>query len=212
MDFSQARITEHIAFSHFEGYSNGQHPFEGVTVPCTSKTTSNKYSWVKAPRYDDLPSETGPLAELIIGKDPLFTDLVRDKGPSAFSRQLARIVRPAKLLPIMKEIIQSIDPKALYYTSVKGIPDGRSYGIIEAPRGILGHWLEIRNGVIDRYQIITPTSWNGSPRDANGVRGPWEESAIGVEVIDPENPVEIGHIVRSFDPCQVCAVHRLNRK
>jgi hydrogenase large subunit len=112
----------------------------------------------------------------------------------------------------MKEIIQSIDPKALYYTSVKGIPDGRSYGIIEAPRGILGHWLEIRNGVIDRYQIITPTSWNGSPRDANGVRGPWEESAIGVEVIDPENPVEIGHIVRSFDPCQVCAVHRLNRK
>ncbi len=206
-DFFQARITEHVTFSRFEGYGNGLHPFEGVTQPCTSDTNPDKYSWAKAPRYDDMSAETGPLAELLVTGDRLFTDLVGNKGPSAFCRQLARMTRPARLLPIIEEIITRIEPKSSYYTPAGDIPDGRSYGIIEASRGMLGHWLEIRNGVIHRYQIITPTSWNGSPRDANGIRGPWEEATVGIEVQDPENPVEIGHIVRSFDPCLVCAVH-----
>ena len=30
---------------------------------------------------------------------------------------------------------------------------------------------------------------------------------IGTMLKDPENPVELGHIVRSFDACLVCAVH-----
>jgi uptake hydrogenase large subunit len=211
-EFLQARITEHVASSRFEGYGNGLHPFEGVTQPCVSDSNPDKYSWAKAPRYDDMPAETGPLAELLVAADPLFTDLVRDGGPSAFSRQLARFTRPARLLPIMQETIKAIDPKAPYYIPTGDIPDGRSYGIIEASRGMLGHWIEIRNGMIERYQIITPTAWNGSPRDANGIRGPWEEATVGIEVMDPENPVEIGHIVRSFDPCLACAVHRIMKR
>ncbi len=211
-EFLQSRITEHVAFSRFEGYGNGLHPFEGVTLPSVSDGHKDKYSWAKAPRYDDLPAETGPLAELLIGEDTLLSDIISRQGVSAFSRQLARITRPAKLLPIMKDMIEAIDPKAPFYLSCGNIPDGRGYGIIEAGRGMLGHWLEIRNGVIDRYQIITPTAWNGSPRDAQGVRGPWEEATVGIEVMDPENPVEIGHIVRSFDPCLVCAVHRCTKR
>lgn len=211
MEFSQALITEHIAFSRFDGYAGGLHPFEGVTHPL-SDTNPDKYSWTKAPRYDDVPAETGPIAELLIAGDPLFTDLVGDKCPTPFTRQLARFVRPARLLPLLIKIIDAIDPKGPYYNPIGGIPDGRGYGIIEAGRGMLGHWLEIQNGVIDRYQIITPTNWNGSPRDADGVRGPWEEATIGIQVRNPENPVEIGHIVRSFDPCLVCAVHRCTKR
>jgi uptake hydrogenase large subunit len=212
VEFDQAKISEHIAFSRFEGYGSGLHPFEGITVPCVSDTNPDKYSWAKAPRYDDLPAETGPLAEVLVAENPLFKDLVDKKGPSVFSRELARLTRPARLLPLMKQMISEIDPRAPYYISVQHIPDGRSYGLIEASRGTLGHWLKIRNGVIERYQIITPTSWNGSPRDADGTRGPWEEAMIGTTVKDPENPVELGHIVRSFDPCLVCAVHMCKKK
>ena len=211
-DFNQARISEHVAFSRFEGYGSGLHPFEGVTTPCVSGTNPDKYSWAKAPRYDDIPAETGPLAELLIDGNPLFSDLVRNQGPTVFSRELARLTRPARLLPFMKKMIIEINPKEPYYTTVKDIPDGRGYGLIEASRGALGHWMEIRDGAIHRYQIITPTSWNGSPRDANGIRGPWEEAMIGTILKDPENPVELGHIVRSFDACLVCAVHVCHKR
>ena len=78
---------------------------------------------------------------------------------------------------------------------------------VEAARGGLGHWLRIRNGVIDKYQIVTPTAWNASPRDSAGRHGHWEQSIIGLPVPDPANPVDIGHIVRSHDPCLVCTVH-----
>jgi uptake hydrogenase large subunit len=211
-EFSQTRISEHVAFSRFQDFGNGRHPFEGVTIPDFSETNKEKYSWAKAPRYDDIPAETGPLAELLVDGDPLFNDLVREKGPSVFSRELARLARPAKLLPLMKKWIMEINPKAPYYTAVTEIPDGRGYGLIEASRGALGHWLEVQDNAIYRYQIVTPTSWNGSPRDTNGVRGPWEEAMIGTELKDPENPVELGHIVRSFDACLVCAVHVCKKK
>ena len=72
-----------------------------------------------------------------------------------------------------------------------------------------GHWVKIRDGTIENYQVITPTTWNGSPRDASGRRGHWEESFIGLELKDLENPVELYHVVRSHDACLVCTVHFL---
>ena len=81
--------------------------------------------------------------------------------------------------------------------------------IVEATRGGLGHWVKIEDGYIAHYQIISPTTWNGSPRDTNGVRGPWEQALIGIEVRNTDNPIEIGHILRSFDPCLVCTVHTI---
>jgi len=210
-DFNQARITEHVAFSRFEGYGSGLHPFEGVTIPSFAQNP-DKYSWAKAPRYNDLPAETGPLAEALVDGAPLFTDLVRRRGPTVFTRELARLTRPARLLPIMKKMIAGIDPRAPFYKTVKDIPDGRAYGLIEASRGTLGHWIEIQDGAIARYQIVTPTAWNGSPRDANAIRGPWEEAMLGISLKDPDNPVELGHTIRSFDACLVCAVHVCRKK
>jgi len=87
------------------------------------------------------------------------------------------------------------------------VPGGVVFGLIEAPRGALGHWVKIKNGHIEKYQIITPSSWNASPRDANNLRGPWEEALIGTHVADIQNPIEVDTIIRSFDPCLVCAVH-----
>lgn len=209
--FEQEMISEHVAYSHFEDYSGGLHPSEGMTIPYVSPYEVIKYSFCKAPRYDGLPAETGPLAQMLTNNQPLFVDMIGRSGPNAYIRELARLVRPAELLPAMKTWVDEMDPKASYYTSVREIPDGSGYGLTDASRGALGHWLEIKDQKIQRYQIITPTAWNGSPRDHRGVRGPWEEALVGTPIADPENPVEIGHVIRSFDACQVCAVHTFRK-
>jgi uptake hydrogenase large subunit len=209
--FDQGKITEEVASSWFEDYPGGLHPFSGETKPYASGYEGKKYSWAKAPRYDGHPAETGPLAEMVVGENPLFIDLVAKQGPSVFSRELARLIRTVALIPAMDTWLQELTrPGAkLYYQTPKPLEDGEGFGLTEAARGSLGHWVKIKNGKIAHYQIITPTSWNGSPRDGKGVRGPWEEALIGVKVHDFDNPVEIGHVIRSFDSCMVCCVHRL---
>lgn len=211
--FDQTEITEHVAHSRFEDYPGGLHPFAGETKPFLSGPEEIKYSLAKAPRYRNKPAETGPLAEMLCSGNPLFTDLVsKNDGPSVFTRQLARFVRAAVLLPFMKEWLDRIDPADTFYSPVPYVPDGRGYGLTGGCRGALGHWVTIEDGVIQGYQIITPTSWNGSPRDSDHVRGPWEEAVLGTAIADTDDPVRIGHVIRSFDACQVCSVHTVTKK
>ena len=85
----------------------------------------------------------------------------------------------------------------------------RGFGAHEVPRGALGHWVEISDGTISRYQVVAPTTWNGSPRDAQGRPGPYEQALVGTPVADPKRPLELLRTVHSFDPCMACAVHVL---
>jgi Ni,Fe-hydrogenase I large subunit len=209
--FDQAKVSEHVANSWFVDYEGGRHPFEGETQPYASGQEGKKYSWAKAPRYDGLPAETGPLAEMIIAGNPLFTDLVGRNGPSVFTRELSRLVRPAQLIPAMEVWLSETTGDGKFYRSPKEIIEGRGFGLTEAARGALGHWVRIDNGKIAHYQVIPPTTWNASPRDSSGTMGPVEEALVGVEIQDVSNPVELGHVVRSFDPCLVCTVHTVNR-
>ena len=206
-DFDQKNVNEHVAHSWFVDYSGGKHPFEGETRPYASGREGGKYSWAKAPRYKELPAETGPLAEAVIARNPLFTELVEQNGPNVFSRELARLTRATRFIPAMDVWISETTPDGNFYSSPGEIFEGQGYGMLEATRGALGHWVEIREGEIERYQIITPTAWNASPRDSRDVRGPMEEALLGTAVKDASNPVELGHVVRSFDPCLVCTVH-----
>jgi hydrogenase large subunit len=207
-----ARIAEHVSYSWYMDYEGGKHPSEGETRPYASGNEGKKYSWAKAPRYDGAAAETGPLAELLIAGDPLMTDMVARHGISAFTRHLARAIRPALILPAIRSWVLETTPGGEFYQSPGSIPDGEGFGLVEASRGALGHWIRIFNGTIHHYQIITPTSWNASPRDDAGTRGPLEEALVGTPVRDPENPIELGQVVRSFDPCLVCAVHTLDRR
>ncbi|MBU1877956.1 MAG: nickel-dependent hydrogenase large subunit, partial [Chloroflexi bacterium] len=88
--------------------------------------------------------------------------------------------------------------------------EAAGWGTTEAPRGGLGHWVRIVNGQIENYQAVVPTTWNGSPRDAQGQRGVWEQALIGTPVEDPARPVEVLRTVHSFDPCMACAVHMVD--
>jgi hydrogenase large subunit len=105
-----------------------------------------------------------------------------------------------------------LNPQEIFYAHSPNITDGEGFGLTQASRGALGHWVTISDKKIKNYQIITPTAWNGSPRDTDSIRGPWEEALIHTPLKDTENPVEIGHVIRSFDPCLVCAVHAIQGK
>ncbi|MCK6684078.1 MAG: nickel-dependent hydrogenase large subunit [Thermoanaerobaculia bacterium] len=186
-------------------------PWSGQRTRASSPPRDHKYSWAKAPRYGENPAETGPLAELILARDPLIHDFMASEGPSTLLRQLARILRPAYLIPAAQTWLGESSEDGPYYVNPGPIPDGSGAGLVEASRGALGHWISVKGGKIDHYQIITPTGWNASPRDTAGMRGPLEEALIGTPVEDCENPVLAGFVVRSFDPCLVCTVHSIDR-
>ncbi len=211
--FEANKISEDVSHSWYEQDTVALHPFAGKTKPYASGQSGRLYSWVKAPRYGGEVIETGPLAEMVISGNPLFCDMIEKDGPSVMARQLARLVRPAGLLRPMALWLDELVEKRgePFYHSVRTIPDGQGAGMIQAARGALGHWVKIQDEKISHYQIITPTAWNGSPRDEQGARGAWEEALIGTPVKDIKNPVEAGHVVRSFDPCLVCAVHCLSK-
>ncbi len=201
-------ITEDVSHSFFKDTDG--HPFVSRTIADTHTTDEEKYSWAKAPRYKGKAAETGPLADLLMADDPLFASWVRCHGASVFVRELARMVRPALTLPVIEQSLAGMDhADARFYTDSLKPLSAKSVGTVSAPRGMLGHWLVIENGKIANYQVITPTTWNGSPRDKAGICGPWEQAITGTRVDDPDNPVEVEQIVRSFDPCMVCTVHAI---
>jgi hydrogenase large subunit len=211
--FEVGKIAEDVSHSWYEQDSLPLHPFVGKTKHYASGQSGRLYSWIKAPRYGGAVVETGPLAEMIIDGNPLFCDLIEKDGANVMARQLARLVRPAYLLGPMAVWLAELverrnDP---FYRSVRSIADGQGAGLLQAARGALGHWVKIHGEKISHYQIITPTAWNGSPRDEHGGRGAWEEALVGVRLRDIKNPVEAGHVIRSFDPCLVCAVHCLQK-
>lgn len=211
--FNQENISEDSSCSWYSPGKKALHPFEGSTIPYATGGEGERYSWAKAPRYNNLPAETGPLAQMLISQNPLFMDLIsggqdNNKGANVFARQLARIVRPAILLPALEQWVKEIAIyREDYYKDYKERDSGKGFGLIEAPRGALGHWINFSNEKIQAYQIIPPSTWNGSPRDKHGVKGPWEQALMGTQVKDINNPVEAGHVLRSFDPCLVCTVH-----
>ena len=207
------KIQEDISHSWFQQDTPSAHPHVSQTNPIIVDKEDPRYSWIKAPRYEGLPAETGALAEKIAAKDTLFTNLIAEQGANVLVRQLARLVRPVNYMETMtiwlNELLQNVD--ANFYHRVTEIPDGRGEGLVQAARGALGHWVEVKNEKIKHYQIITPTTWNGSPRDESGAAGPWEQALIGTPVRDLWHPIEAGHVIRSFDPCLVCAVHTVQK-
>lgn len=201
-------ITEDVASSWLSGGKDHLHPSEGITEPYATGNEGERYTWAKAPRYDGAPAETGPLAELAISRHPLVIDLLGKGMANVFLRELARIIRPTVLFPALDVWLEELPlRKEPFFKEYRQRADGEGFGLIEAPRGALGHWVTLKNNKISSYQIITPTTWNASPRDAAGVCGPMEQALTGTRVKDMKNPIELSHIVRSFDPCLVCTVH-----
>lgn len=209
----QKLINEHVRHSWFLPYEGGRHPWAGQTIPDFQPGNHDRYTWAKAPRYGDRVAQTGPLAELLIAGDPLIASLHAVEGGNAWLRQFARVRRLAYEFVyarrMLDELAARIGEPHFLAAPASQESDGEGFGLVMAARGALGHWLSIKDGVIEKYQIVTPTAWNASPRDSADQPGHWEQSLVGLSVQDPEDPVEIGHVIRSHDPCLVCTVHFL---
>jgi hydrogenase large subunit len=146
---------------------------------------------------------------MILDKDPLIYDIFNKSGSGVFLKVLARLHEAVRLVRQVGIWIKEIDARKPFYKKPFVPIEAKGIGLIEAARGSLGHWLTIKNGKIERYQVITPTAWNLSPKDSFDQYGACEHALNGTIVENVDNPVEIGHVVRSFDPCLVCTVHML---
>ncbi len=240
-EFDPAKVTESVAHSWYTyegGDGTAKHPFEGETKPNYTGpkppyeflSTDQKYSWLKAPRYDGRPMEVGPLARVLVayasGRKE-FVDTVNfvlktlNAPPeflfSTLGRTAARAVETLLMAGRLKAWVEDLAAnlgrgETAIHNGEKWDPaswprSSRGFGTHEAPRGALGHWVEIEGELIKNYQCVVPSTWNASPRDAQGKPGPYEAALVGTPVAIADQPVEILRTIHSFDPCLACAVH-----
>ena len=235
----QQKIAEYVDHSWYEGGGGkGLHPWEGSTEahytgpkpPYQMLDTNQKYSWVKAPRYETKAMEVGPLAKMLVayasGHAPTkaAVDYVLKQlgvGPEALFSTLGRTAARgietlivAQQLPVFLDmLIANIsEGDFIIHNNEKWDPDtwpkeAAGYGFHDAPRGALGHWIRIKDKQILNYQAVVPSTWNASPRDAKGQMGAYEAALIGTPIADENKPLEILRTIHSFDPCLACAVH-----
>ncbi len=228
-------VVESIARAWYKG-DWSKHPYEEETVPdYTDFQDDGKYSWIKAPRFQDQPMQVGPLAQVLVGYaqgHALTRKYVEDALSRVSSlagvlvdaevlhstpgRHLARAIRAAMLADLALDhwdkLVNNIATGDLEIFNKPTFPKGEQMGVgfHEAPRGALSHWIVIQDGKIKNYQCVVPSTWNAGPRDGGDVAGPYEASLVGNPMANPELPLEVLRTVHSFDPCIACAVHMLD--
>ncbi|MCU7916222.1 MAG: nickel-dependent hydrogenase large subunit [Candidatus Thiodiazotropha sp. (ex Gloverina cf. vestifex)] len=201
-----SRITEDVSHSWMTHQSGPKHPFEGITLP--DADVEQAYTWCKAPRLDGQVVEVGALARQQVDGHPLIRDLVSESGGNVRNRVIARLLEIAKVVMRMEAWAKELKPGEAICHHKPFPQEAQGFGLVEAARGSLGHWIKIKYGRILNYQIIAPTTWNFSPRDNAGQPGALEIALESAALRAGEKePVSVQHIVRSFDPCMVCTVH-----
>jgi Ni,Fe-hydrogenase I large subunit len=213
--------------------------YTGPNPPYNFLNTDGKYTWMKAPRVLDHPMEVGPLARMLVAYasghkrvketvDFVLGELSKAAGAtlgaevlfSTLGRTAARCIETVVTAEMLEtwtdELVASIaagdtDIHANELWDPKNWPaEAEGWGHTEAPRGALGHWIKIKDGKIENYQAIVPSTWNCSPRDAKGQAGPYESALIGTPIADEKMPLEVLRTIHSFDPCMACGVHLLD--
>ncbi|WP_424208723.1 nickel-dependent hydrogenase large subunit [Arcobacter sp.] len=193
----------------------------------------NKYSWIKSPLYNDNRMEVGPLARMIVGvakgderiSKYVTTFLKNGNLPtkvlfSTVGRTAARAIETEMMCDVVIEWADELAKNAAggdlstwtEFDFDKVSKDAQGFGMAEAPRGALGHWIKIKDGKVLNYQAVVPSTWNAAPKDYKNRMGAYEASLVGTKVVDPDMPLEILRTIHSFDPCIACAVHIIDSK
>jgi hydrogenase large subunit len=225
-------VAESIAHSWYDGDWQ-KHPWEEDTVPAyTDFDPEGRYSWVKAPRFEDQPMQVGPLAQVLASlaagdetttKFALeFLDVAGSVAGakltpavlhSTLGRHAARAIRARvvahQALSHWEALLANIASGDTEIFTPFEFPRGeiQGFGFHEAPRGTLSHWCVIEDGKIKNYQCVVPSTWNAGPRDGADQMGPYEASLVGNPIADEERPLEVLRTIHSFDPCLACAIH-----
>ena len=238
------KMQEFITHSWYDqsvGDQAGLHPWNGETKfnytgpqpPYEQLEVQQKYSWLKAPRWNEMPIEVGPLARVLAmyasghQQTRELTDMVLNAlgAPltavfSTLGRTAARAIETKVfadyMLKTYNDLVDTIKAgDTQTFNGAKWEPTtwpahAEGFGYMEAPRGALGHWVVIDGGKIENYQMVVPTTWNGSPRDHKNQAGAYEASLVGTPLAKPEWPLEILRTIHSFDPCMACAIHMVD--
>jgi hydrogenase large subunit len=233
----------HSWYKYSQGDEVGLFPWDGETVfnytgpkpPYEYLNVEGKYSWLKSPRWNELPMEVGPLARVLVlyatghKQTVELVNLVLEKLKASVStvfstlgRTAARAIETKVIVDLLQkfydELIAEIKAgNTNTFNAEKWDPrtwpkKAMGFGYTEAPRGALGHWVVIENKKIKNYQVVVPTTWNASPRDHRNQPGAYEASLVGTRLADPGQPLEILRTIHSFDPCLACAVHIIDPK
>lgn len=225
-------VKESIAHAWYDG-DWSKHPYEETTDPKFTQFDYNKeYSWCKAPRFEGKPMQVGPLAQVLVnyaqGHDltKKYVDHAVEQVQaiskkkislnalhSTPGRLLARAIRTAVVNDVALNhwnmLVENIGKGDTDIFNEPVFPDReiRGFGMHEAPRGVLSHWVVIEKGKIKNYQAVVPSTWNAGPRDEKEQLGPYEAALIGNPIADIQRPLEALRTIHSFDPCLACAVH-----
>jgi hydrogenase large subunit len=226
-------VAESVKHSWYKGGNGALHPYQGETVPdYTDWQENGKYSWVKSPTFGGEPAQVGPLARVMCAvaakHEPttkhlnrvieIVTTVGKIEVPlaalhSTIGRHAARAVMCAVNVDVLEAqwtmLMENLAKGDLKTFNKPIFPKGeqQGFGIHEAPRGILSHWVVVADGKIKNYQAVVPTTWNAAPRNEKDAPGPYEASLVGTPIADPERPLEVLRTVHSFDPCLACAIH-----
>jgi hydrogenase large subunit len=225
-------VSEDVTHAYYRG-DKPLHPWKGETDPdFTGWNGDQKYSWVKAPRFNGQPAQVGPLAQVLVGYtqgDPLTKKYVElaigkvaaisgihltpDMLHSTLGRHAARAIRAGMLAELAGQHLQMLmnniskGDYSVFNPPIFPSHEIEGVGTHEAPRGTLSHWVVIDDKKIKNYQAVVPSTWNASPRDQSGAHGPYEASLLHTPLARPEEPLEVLRTVHSFDPCMACACH-----
>jgi len=206
-ELSLARMEESVASSYYARTIGDRHPEDGGSA--YDLGAEGAYSWVKAPRYGERAMQTGPLARMLMMQDETILGLDRELrvSDSVLGRMIARGVEAGLLSRKAEEWLRDLKKDSPSNVALGDKPAKSGAGMTESPDGALGHWVTLSSDKVDAFQIVGGSTWNASSRDGEGTAGPIEEALIGVEMADPDNPLDVLRVVRSFDPCMRCAVH-----
>lgn len=228
-DYDLEKIREDVKYSYYLGNDNAKPlsstkltPIDYDRYKSEQIKENGKYSWSKAPRYDTNVMEVGAVARVIITynkktnkKLNALVDQVNkelnitfDEYNSVMGRHLSRAILACIVIDKLKKDIDKVEPDVNAYEEYDIPTKAKGIGLTEGTRGALAHWIETdKEGYIKNYELIVPTTWNISPRDAQGTPGVVEKMLIGTKIKDVENPIELARIIRSTDPCMACSVH-----
>ena len=192
---------------------------------------NGKYSWIKSPRYDGEAMEVGPLACLLVSYakgnkrvQKVVNDFLEKTGlPKAalfttLGRTAARMLQTKVIvdhgLTAFNNLIENlkVDQTTCTTYTIDKNKEYKGRGMGDVPRGMLSHWIRIKNGVVENYQAVVPSTWNAGPKDASGKMGPYEADLVGLKIANLSQPLEIIRIIHSYDPCIACAVHVMDTK
>ena len=230
-DFDESKITEEIDRAWYANEPrDNEIEYTDLNEDGSLKTAKNddKYSWIKAPRYDGKVMETGPLARVLISykkENSLIKSFVDEfledtnlelmDLSTAVGRNAARSIETSYICEYIFKLVSRLIQNVKYYDTDTWVKfdidslaeDTKGRAFLEVPRGTLSHFVNIKDKKIENFSVIAPTTWNATPKNFDGVRGAYEEALVGLKIEDTSKPLEVLRVLHSFDPCLACAVH-----